>query len=98
MKISQSQVQSIIRAYTSSDGSRARQAPVPGTDSRGDALVLSPQAQEILTLKERLAQIPDVRREKVAELKASIDGGTYAVSGKEVAGKILARKVVDELV
>jgi negative regulator of flagellin synthesis FlgM len=98
MKISQSQVQSVIKAYASTGGTRAKPTAERSADPRGDALVLSPQAQEILSLKERLAQVPEVRSEKVAELRAAIDRGTYKVSGREVAEKILARAIVDELV
>lgn len=98
MKISQGQVQSVIRAYASAGGTRAKPAFDQGTDPKGDALVLSPQAQEILSLKERLAQVPEVRSERVADLQAAIDRGTYRVNGREVADKILDRIVVDELV
>ena len=45
----------------------------------------------------RLADMPEVRESKVAELRAAIEGGTYQVSSREVAEKLLERILVDEI-
>ena len=42
------------------------------------------------TAKTALKQVPDVREEKVAALKAQIQNGTYSVSGESFAEKLLS--------
>ncbi len=49
-------------------------------------------------MKELARQAPDVRREKVEEVKGQIEAGTYKVSGEEIAEKLLSRLLVDELI
>ena len=41
--------------------------------------------------KKMLSDVPDVRTDKVEDLKACINRGTYNVQAEEVAGKILSQ-------
>ena len=63
----------------------AAAAPAAGADQ----LELSSRAEEIRTARAALAQTPEVRAEKVAELKAQIEAGTYRVDSDKVAERIL---------
>jgi negative regulator of flagellin synthesis FlgM len=54
-----------------------------------DQVMLSQRAQEVQAARAALAQVPEVRQERVAELKASIEGGTYKVEPDKVAERIL---------
>ncbi|MFW5962104.1 MAG: flagellar biosynthesis anti-sigma factor FlgM [bacterium] len=58
--------------------------------SQKDKLAISKQAIDMTDIKKKLEQTPDVRKEKIAELKAQIQNGTYQIDAREVAKKILA--------
>ena len=61
-----------------------------GTEARvSDQVTLSPKGAEINRLLNLLEEIPDVREEKIAQIKEKIENGTYYVSGEMVAEKIL---------
>lgn len=57
--------------------------------SEGDSVVLSGKAQQISNLTSAVKSSPDVRQELVADIKEKINAGTYNVSGKQVAEKIV---------
>jgi len=54
-----------------------------------DQLALSSRAEEIKAARAALAQAPEVRAERVAELKAQVESGTYRVDPDKVAERIL---------
>lgn len=58
---------------------------------------LSTKAKDIQRIKAQLADIPDIREEKVRELKAEIEKGTYRVSGEKIAEKMVGEALVDIL-
>ena len=51
----------------------ANQPSLPATPSRVDQLDISPEAQFVSQVRE----LPEIRTEKVAALKAAIESGTY---------------------
>jgi negative regulator of flagellin synthesis FlgM len=56
---------------------------------------LSTKAKEIQQAKVELAKLPDVREEKVQEIKSQVDKGTYNVSGEKIADKMVKESIVD---
>lgn len=62
---------------------------VHGTESTGDALSVSSTAQFIAVAEAHLAQVPDVRTEKVDALKAMMDSDRYNPDGEAVAKGIV---------
>lgn len=50
---------------------------------------LSATAKDIQRLKNAVAELPDVRQDKVDELKARIEKGEYSVSADKIAEKII---------
>lgn len=97
MKISGNQVESLLRVYVERAREVKRKEPSQ-VSSQGDSLALSLEAQEAATLKERLREIPPVRRELLAALRERIAAGEYHPSGVEIARKILYREAVDFIV
>lgn len=98
MLISFKQVQDALRVYT--DKTQARRAEItakPGRAMDADKVTLSAEGKEIQTIRQAVAQAPEVREAKVAELQAAIKSGTYNVSGDEIAEKMLSRGIVDGL-
>lgn len=55
----------------------------------------STKAKDIQKLKETLDKLPDIREEKVEDLKSQIKKGTYYVSGEKIAEKIIAELLMD---
>lgn len=56
---------------------------------------LSTQAKDIQLAKNALSQLPDVREQKVQEIKSQVDSGKYNVSGEKIAGKMVGESIVD---
>ena len=63
----------------------------------GDKVVLSPEAKKIQEAKELMGSIPDIREEKVAQIKAQIENGTYRIKEKELAAKMIKESFLNEL-
>ena len=62
-----------------------------------DRVELSPAAKEIRQAKMDMDSIPDVREEKVAEIKARIDNGTYTLDEEKIASKIIKEALLNDL-
>ncbi len=62
-----------------------------------DQVTVSETAKQISRLMVEVSNIPDIRTDKVEELKNAINSGTYEVKGSEVAGKILKEALIDKL-
>ena len=64
----------------------------------GDKVELSQTVREMGRLKEQLKSIPDVREEKVKEIKGQINAGTYKIDGKKIAFNMIKESLIDETV
>jgi negative regulator of flagellin synthesis FlgM len=60
------------------------------TVSRTDQVQISSIGKDIQTVKQAVANSPDVREDKIASVKPRIQNGTYEVSSDDFAGKLLA--------
>ena len=58
-----------------------------------DTVVISDAANRIHEARAKLDEIPDVREEKVAELKKQIQDGTYQVDTEKTAEKLLKEQL-----
>ena len=65
--------------------------------AKGDKVILSPKAKAIQEAKKLLENVPDIREEKVAQIKEQIKNGTYTVDAKKVAAKILEESVLNDI-
>lgn len=63
------------------------------TSSFKDQLMLSATGRDAQVAKQALANIPDVRKDKVAEIKEQIDNDTYEVSTDDFASKLLDKYI-----
>ena len=59
------------------------------TSVERDRISLSGKAQEINELKKLINDLPDIRTDKVEQLKKAIDTGSYNIDSYKVAEKIL---------
>lgn len=58
--------------------------------SGSDKLEISSMGKDLQVAKQAVKDAPDVRMEKIADIKARMEQGTYYVSAEELADKLLA--------
>jgi negative regulator of flagellin synthesis FlgM len=72
---------------------------VKKTPSRGlktDTVVISDTAKRMQEAQKQIRAIPDVRADKVADLKNQIESGTYEVKADQIAGKMIKESLMDD--
>ena len=62
-----------------------------------DRLDLSARSREISHLNELIQSTPDVRTDKVDQLRRELEGGTYNVKAEKIADKIIGGNSLDEV-
>ncbi|MCK9273913.1 MAG: flagellar biosynthesis anti-sigma factor FlgM [Syntrophales bacterium] len=72
-----------------------RETQVSGKTDPEEKVSLSAKAKDINKVKEAIAELPDMREEKVMELKRRIDEGSYRVEGEKVADKLIEESLLD---
>lgn len=63
-----------------------------------DNVHLSAKARELQESRKALDAVPEVRKEKVEELKGRIESGSYNVKGEEIADAIIKATLVDKTI
>jgi negative regulator of flagellin synthesis FlgM len=63
-----------------------------------DRVEFSQTAKDVKDAREQLESIPDVREEKVSEIKGQIEDGTYKIDGKKIARNMIRESLIDETV
>ena len=63
-----------------------------------DKVDLSQNVRELKEAREQLDSIPDVREEKVAEIKSQLEKGTYNIDGEKIALNMMRESLIDEIV
>ena len=96
MRISNEQAQQIMAAQKVKGVKGAQGPSEVGRTAGADAVSVSSMGQEIGKAMQVLGAMPDIRADRVAELKAKIDSGEYQVSGRDVAESLL-RRAADKL-
>jgi len=61
-----------------------------------DTVVISDAAKRIQEIRSQLDEIPDVREEKVAQLRQQIEEGTYEIKPDKIAEKIIAEGLIND--
>jgi len=65
--------------------------------TKADTVVLSETAKKIQEAQRQLEAIPDVREDKVAQLKEQIENGTYEINEEKIADKMLKDSLLNDL-
>ena len=60
-----------------------------------DEVSISEKVKDVSEMTRTLKEMPDVRADKVADLKERIANGTYNISGKDIASKIINTALED---
>jgi flagellar biosynthesis anti-sigma factor FlgM len=56
---------------------------------------LSKQSRDLVRIKEAIAQIPELREEKVQELRTQIEKGAYNIQSSKIAEKMIGESLID---
>lgn len=62
-------------------------------EPKKDVAAISKAGKDFAIAMKAVRQSPDVREEKVAEIKSKIENGEYNVSGKDIAEKLIEKLV-----
>ncbi|MBN1380248.1 MAG: flagellar biosynthesis anti-sigma factor FlgM [Deltaproteobacteria bacterium] len=90
----------VIQQYQKSDAvKKENETQLPGMSSTWDEKVdLSAKAKDIQQIKQVIDQTPDVRADKVRELKQKVENGSYQVDSEKIAEKIVTESLIDIIV
>ncbi|MGD0281730.1 MAG: flagellar biosynthesis anti-sigma factor FlgM [Dissulfurispiraceae bacterium] len=69
-----------------------------GQVTPGDQVEVSDQAKEMGRLQAAVSNLPDVRPDRVEDVKNAVNTGTYNIKGEAVAGKMLKEAVIDSTI
>lgn len=81
-------LQQIMKAYGKS---APKTAKTSGLKFEEDKIEISSQAREIQVAMKALKELPDIREDKVRDIRAQIQSGSYHPTGEDVAEKLLER-------
>ncbi len=86
----------MIQQYQKGDSvKQASEKQVSGQNSPEERVDLSTRAKDIQLAKKVLESLPEIREEKVQELKDRIEKGLYNVDGGKVADKMVGESLLD---
>ncbi|MTI59256.1 MAG: flagellar biosynthesis anti-sigma factor FlgM [Firmicutes bacterium] len=71
------------------DNNKQNKFKAQGAGKGSDKVLISKKALNIKDLQQDLAKIPEIREEKVQALKEQIQSGTYQVSARSIAQRLL---------
>lgn len=99
VRISRQEIENVSRVYRIEPPAESRRAErLARVDQpAGDQVTISRQARLVQELRQRIEAEPDVRADKVAELRAAIQQGKYRVDSRDIADKMLGRILADRL-
>jgi negative regulator of flagellin synthesis FlgM len=63
---------------------------------QADTVALSDEAKALQRMEKALKDVPDVREEKVAAIRAQLAQGTYRVDSEKIAANMLKESVFNE--
>ncbi len=87
----------MVQQYQRNDAVRQNNSEkqVSGASVPEEKVDLSTKARDVQQIKNALAKLPEIREEKVQELKRDIEAGTYNVSGEKIAEKMVGESFLD---
>jgi negative regulator of flagellin synthesis FlgM len=83
----------------SSADKAAEEKPVRETTGKvlnggGESVQLSERALQLQQAQKELEKLPDIRSERVNEIKAQLAAGTYEINGRKIAEKIMYESII----
>ena len=97
MIISSQQVMSILQLQLSTPKKRPDNSSNVSPASKTGSLTLPSRTHELRFAREQVLKSPEVRTDKIVELKKQIQEGNYQVPAEHIVAKMIGRCLVDEL-
>jgi negative regulator of flagellin synthesis FlgM len=66
------------------------------TGVKADTVVISDAAKRVQEARRQLDDIPDVREDKVSQLRSQIQNGTYEINADKIAGKMIKEALLND--
>ena len=66
------------------------------TAKKADSVVISDAAKRVQEARNQLNDIPDVREEKIAQLRNQVQNGTYEINAEKIAGKLIKESLLND--
>lgn len=82
-------IKNINNAYKASRANKI--SKMSKANKEKDSLAISDLAKDLQIAKKAVKHAPDIRMDKVNDIKKRLQSGTYNVSAKEVADKMVER-------
>ncbi len=95
MKITGSQFQQIAKMYQKKN---AQFKDSTESIRNSDKVNLSQVGHELKRIHDILSQTPNIRTDKVNQLKMAIQAGTYEVKGEKIAEKMIEGHLIDKII
>lgn len=90
MKIGSDRIDKLNNEYIQKDLKKIKQNEEDTSSFAGDDKVeLSSQAMDLKKMSQQAMSSPDVRTEKVNDIKLQVDNGTYKISTDKIAEKLI---------
>jgi len=88
---------SIIQQYQKNEDPKAavNKPALQPEVSTEEKVSISKESRDAVMMRGIINNLPDVREDKVQELKTQIDNGTYEVKSEEIAKKIVTESLID---
>ncbi len=67
------------------------------TSSDSDRIELSTRGLEYSRIEDMIRSTPDVREDRVNQVRSQIESGTYNVKAEQIAEKIIGGNLIDEI-
>jgi negative regulator of flagellin synthesis FlgM len=90
-------IEAYVKQVQDKDKADATSEQPEKQQAKADTVVLSDTAKTVQEAQTQLKSIPDVREDKVAELREQIEKGTYEPDPEKIAGKMIKDSLLNDL-
>ena len=66
------------------------------TAVKADTVIISDAAKRVQEARSQLDEIPDVREDKVSQIRNQIQNGTYEINADKIAGKMIKEGLLND--
>ena len=91
-------IEAYVNQVQEKDKVDATQEQPEKQQTKADTVVLSDTAKKVQEAQKQIETIPDVREDKVAQLKEQVENGTYEMDEEKIAGKIIKDALLNDLI
>lgn len=97
--ISRAQISQILKIYRAENVKKSsfKGIDLTGAVDKVDDIKLSATQDDLAKIRDIVKAMPDIREDRVRDLKQQVQAGTYEVGADEVADKMMGRLLTDRV-